>query len=119
MLVRYIWNAREGRLREIGTEQILRPGTVVRWTSQAGGSFKEKAGRIVAFIGANEDAYEMLLQHLGTLPPSCRMKFQRTSLVDRYLVEVPRNTRAGGFDYYTPQAGVIHKQNPDKLAASR
>lgn len=75
------------------------PGTRVKWTSQAQGSWVEKHGTVVAFLSAGKQASKYI-------PPSdkARLKAQDVSKVDRYLVEVPG---ARVTYYYCPRASQV------------
>lgn len=82
-------------------DQILKPGTLVTWESQAGGYIKRKTGTILAFIPRKEDGYELIPKISNKLPHS-RIKGQRYSQSARYLVKVPRGGKSELSDYYMP-----------------
>lgn len=87
-------------------------GDTVKWTSQAGGSSLTKCGEVIAILAPNEDAQNYLPANL----PVSRFKAQRTSLIERCLVAVPR-PGSGLIDYYAPSIGVvtiIARANPDE-----
>ncbi|WP_243015167.1 hypothetical protein, partial [Brevibacillus borstelensis] len=65
----------------------------------AKGSWKEKRGILIAFLGPDDDATDFLPAEL----PKSRLKGQRTSLNRRSLVEVPRSGRSTLSDYYAPR----------------
>lgn len=97
--------------------KIIAPGTQVSWESQAHGNVKRKEGTVIAYIPPNVDALDALfsLRPEALLLPYSRRKIQPQSIHPRYLVEVPRKIRDGGYDYYSPLASVLEKQNKDCL----
>ena len=86
-----------------GVLAVIEPGTVVRWTSQAHGSWTEKEGTVIAYLQAYADARRVLAAH-GV---SDRLMAQPVSRYDRYLVRVrvgPKATRV-----YAPLARVLEQ----------
>lgn len=94
------------------------PGTKVRWESQSYGTWKEKAGTVIAFVPAGQDVLEILRRQGSQLGDrdSRAWKGMRVSKVDRYLVAVERPYRRPGrgtrVDYYLPKASVVELYNP-------
>jgi len=80
---------------------ILAPGALVEWDSQAGGYWKRKRGVVVAYVPGGEDAVEALMD----AGESGRLMGKRWSIDDRYIVRVQTGPRA--IRYYTPWAGVV------------
>lgn len=79
-------------------------GKVVTWKSQAGGSVKEKTGKVIAINQINEDLFRYIPK--GT--PRSRIKAQQYNMVsDRYIVEVPR--KSGLIDYYAVPVDWVEK----------
>jgi hypothetical protein len=82
----------------------MKIGDIVTWKSQAGGSFKEKTGRIIAFVDAMERGFDELPT---SIKPS-RIKFQNVSVIsDRVIVEVSRGGKSMQTDFYAPYVIVV------------
>lgn len=101
----------------------LQPGTLVTWTSQARGSTKVKEGKVLVFIPKWVPLTEVYPE--VTNIPRAAIKSDNIryfSVVDRYLVKVPRLKKTGEpsekFDYYTPNAGGVKPIN-DKNQVSQ
>lgn len=85
----------------------IKPGDTVEWRSQAAGSWKTKKGKVIAYVPAGQSAYI----HIPPGTPKSRIKGDvDVSVVDRFLVQVPRST-GRGYDYYTPRAKYVKKVN--------
>lgn len=96
---------------------MIRVGDFVRWTSQSGGFWKEKRGRVLAIVPAGQR-----VDKVWAIPdnlPQSRMKWSRAQTADgqwvadisshdRAVVEVPRpNGRVS--DYYAPRLSTLEK----------
>jgi hypothetical protein len=101
---------------------LIAIGQNVTWVSQANGSTKTKAGKVLAILKAGQRAFKVDVQYmvvfdlgdrtLTVLRSHLRFESQIPS-TDRVLVEVPRTgSEAGLHDYYAPSLKVIEKQNP-------
>ena len=97
---------------------MIEIGQTVTWTSQAGGYSKTKAGKVLAIIEPEQEAYHrdfrfltMPFRLIGVKEPvlDSRVKFDPCSSNRRVLVEVPR--KSGTMDYYAPLLSVGEKQN--------
>ena len=80
---------------------IIVPGALVEWESQAGGYWKRKVGVVIAYVPAGEDAVKALMD----AGEDGRVMGQPVSLYDRYLVRVQTGKRA--VRYYTPRATLV------------
>ncbi|OXM84593.1 hypothetical protein [Paenibacillus rigui] len=83
--------------------KILQVGDKVKWSSQAQGSVKEKAGMVIAIVPGGQRASKYL-------PDGIEMKNKTYVKFDteiakhvRYIVEVPRGGKSVKFDYYCPR----------------
>lgn len=85
----------------------LEAGTQVTWESQSQGSWKVKSGRVIGYIPAGADPFELYPQ----LKEARRshIKFSRVSASPRYLVAVPRGGRSTATDYYAPLATRLER----------
>lgn len=92
---------------------MLKPGTKVRWWSQAQGSWVEKVGTVVAHIAANTSAWRLVPE--GTAVG--RYHMQDISEMDRYLVAVTEirddcgkiKRRFKAPHYYAPPVARLEK----------
>jgi hypothetical protein len=90
---------------------VIRPGDIVRWTSQSQGSWVTKRGEVVAVVKPLESAF----LHLPADLPKARRKFDSDRVDawygDRVLVKVPRRSkrdgRTLGYDYYCPRLSQV------------
>jgi hypothetical protein len=97
----------------------IKNGTVVTWTSQAQGSETQKGGVVIDYIPANSSASDVFEKHVK----DCRFNpsdMQRYSTRSRYLICVQLRGKRGfplKPKYYSPIAGVIERQNADKVSS--
>lgn len=96
---------------------MIEVGDFVRWTSQSGGFWKEKKGRVLAIVPAGQRVDEV-----WSMPdnlPRSRMKWSlahtadgrwvpATSEYDRAIVEVLR-PKGRVSDYYAPRLSALEK----------
>lgn len=88
-------------------------GDEVTWTTQAGGTPKEKSGKVLATLRSGQSLDDAMRR---LRPKAARTSVKAdadTSICDRYLVEVPRARRgkaSSACDYYAPRASVVDKQ---------
>lgn len=83
----------------------IKPGNKVTWTSQAGGSFKEKTGVVVGLVPRMTSANQFVPD--GTLK-SHRKFDQDYSTFDRAVVEVMGGAGGNGAaQYYAPRLSTI------------
>lgn len=90
-----------------GTE--ISVGTKVTWSSQAGGTRRQKTGVVAAIVEVGENPFKM--RGVGELlenTPKSRIKFDggERKLV-RALVEVPRGGKSLLSDFYCPYASLL------------
>lgn len=112
---------------------LFKIGDKVSWISQAQGSAKEKRGVVIAALPSTRSSHlgarvtterstfykrrvaDVTYLDLGDLGEFMVSKYmgQSTSLVDRYLVAVPRRLKngklSGSVDIYTPTQAVLQK----------
>ena len=81
-------------------------GDEVTWTSQAQGCATQKSGTVLGVVGKNGDANALLPANT----PKSRINFQRFSMVERYVVSVPRGGKNELVDYYATLASNVVKQ---------
>lgn len=81
----------------------MRIGQRIRWTSQSGGSFKEKSGEIIAEIPKGESA----MAHVPGTVKRGHIKFGDVSIKDRVLVAVPSGKDGNITHYYCPLKSMI------------
>ncbi len=85
---------------------LLEAGDSLIWTSGAGGTRKEKSGKVIGVIGpgtAPQDA----LRSLGIAFSPSSVKSHSAGESVRYLVAVPRGKHTTAVDYYTPLVATI------------
>lgn len=84
----------------------MKTGDKVKWTSQSGGSWKEKIGEVIAEIPAAESA----MDHLYGVKKS-HIKFCKDfSVYDRVLVAVPAGKDGQITHYYCPAKSVLKNE---------
>lgn len=84
----------------------VRVGDKVTWTSQSGGSWKEKTGEVIAEIPAGESA----MRHLPDYIKKSHIKFCKDfSTYDRVLVAVPSGKDGKITHYYCPIKSSLKK----------
>jgi hypothetical protein len=92
----------------------IKPGEQVEWLSRrvVGGVYQPIRGIVLGFVGVNEDAFRFIPD--SALPSHIRFDGPY-SLIERYVIAVQDETRTR---YYSPQAGMIERANPDKPRVS-
>ncbi|HHY66447.1 MAG TPA: hypothetical protein GX517_04485 [Alicyclobacillus sp.] len=86
---------------------MIEVGDFVRWTSQSGGFWKEKRGRVIALVPSG-DRIDHVWPGARKVLKSRRKWSEMFSSNERAVVEVPRE-RGGGFDYYAPRLSALEK----------
>lgn len=81
----------------------MKVGDKVKWSSQAGGVWKEKRGTLIALLAPEQDALKMLPSEL----PKSRFKGERFSENFRGMVEVPRGGKSSLSDFYAPRMSAL------------
>lgn len=82
----------------------MKIGQKVRWTSQSGGSCREKHGEVIAEIPAGESA----MAHVPDTAKKSHIKFDANhSMYDRILVAVPAGKNGNITHYYCPLKSMI------------
>lgn len=85
----------------------MKIGDTVIWTSQSGGSEKEKTGKVIAEIPAKSGARE----HIPSSAKKSHIKFDNDkSVYDRVLVAVPAGKEGKITHYYCPLKSVLLAQ---------
>ncbi|MEY9096326.1 hypothetical protein [Paenibacillus sp. RC84] len=79
-------------------------GDKVKWTSQAGGSTKEKRGTVYAVLTPNANALRQL--PVDMRPAQRKFDTHYTPYV-RYIVAVPRGGKSVLTDYYCPRPAAL------------
>ena len=83
-------------------------GDKVVWESQAQGSWKEKAGTVIAKIPAGT----RVLKHIPSSAKKSHLKFDSDiSIYNRVLVEVPAGKHGDIMHYYAPKEASVKKQD--------
>ncbi|SFU70543.1 hypothetical protein [Alicyclobacillus macrosporangiidus] len=90
---------------------MVKPGDIVKWTSQSQGSWVTKQGEVVAVVKPLESAF----RHLPADLPKARRKFESDRVHAWYgiraLVKVPRVSKRDGsvlgYDYYCPRLSQV------------
>jgi hypothetical protein len=84
-------------------------GRTVTWTSGAQGTYKEKTGKILAFIPAGKEAILSMVSPFS----KTQIKFDSISQNDRFLIEVFRFHKRTGepidSHYYAPKVSTFLK----------
>lgn len=81
----------------------MKPGDMVTWNSQSGGSWTEKHGTVIREILAGESA----MQHVPDSARKSHIKFNDVSNIDRVLVAVPAGKDGRITHYYCPGKNVF------------
>lgn len=81
----------------------MKVGQKVVWTSQSGGSFKDKYGEVIAEIPAGESA----MAHVPSTAKKSHIKFSDISTKDRVLVAVQAGKDWQITHYYCPLKSMI------------
>lgn len=85
----------------------MKAGDYVKWESQAGGSWKEKKGTVVAIVPARKNVWKFV-------PKSAKkshIKFDTSiGLMDRILVAVPAGKNKQITHYYCPTKKMLEEQ---------
>lgn len=82
---------------------MIKPGDTVTWTSQSGGVYRTKTGKVVAIVPRKASIVDCYPEIANVL--RSRIKAQQINWIyDRALVQVPRGNN---FDYYAPPLGIL------------